>query len=501
MELRKRSLKKKNLLISIIGNESIHDLWIKDNRNYDVILICYQDEIYDKIKHLESRSLRIYRRNGFHFPLIKWLYNKYKLNYERFLFINHDIFITCDDINYCFDKQENGGVKIGHPAINPRNNPTGLLKQDKENTITWVNWIELMAVFIDKEAFDYIVDTFDENNTGYGYPELWRLKLNELSKEIAKETPRKIRTDFAVFDQIEIIHTRPVNSGHSIYKANNQTIFEAKDDMIALHKKYGIKQQPYKEYGKKLKRHLCSSVVIYSQDHWDRYMEEHLMTMPTWMEGIQVKTIPLPNKEYEKLKNDLKVTRELGSLVQAEFYYREGTKKEPLKYWDFSYVRNRAKSLATAQWIFSIDADERYIIQQHQLIFDILSQLPDNIGGILINNFSKDTTRKDESGLAARIGTGQVKIFRNREEIYWQDAVHETVSESIKKAGLIITESNITILHDGYLVDADEMKEKKSYRNLMLYVRNADLLESELHFKIFLHTVIDYKILTDKLKE
>jgi len=463
---------RKNLVIAVVGNESIHELWIKENRNYDVVLICYEDDVYNRMKG--TKGIKVLRKNGFKFPLTKWYIETRNVDkYERFLFLDHDIAVSTDEINTCFELQKEFKVEIGHPAINPKNNPNRVLMQNPDASLTWVNWVELMAVFMTKEALAKTMPYFDENNTGYGYPDLWYQLLN---------------IEFAKFDKVEIIHTRPINTGNSIYKANNQTVNEAKKDMIELHKKYNLSMKGYKE-GKIIpNKPLATIVVIYSEQDEAKYLHDNIATSPFWAERIYCKTVPTNEKKH----GSIEVIVSEGGVTKAEYYYKPFEDWNPLKYFNFADARNKAHSLAKSFWIISMDADERLLQQQHNRLFEYLRDAPKQVGGFYISNVGLDTSRVNELGQYARNNVAQVRIFRNVPELYYQDGIHETGSISLQNAGYELKETEIVYYHAGYEITIPEMMEKQR-RNILGYVNNPELLKSKGHFEKFIETTTIYK--------
>lgn len=125
---------------------------------------------------------------------------------------------------------------------------------------------------------------------------------------------------------------------------------------------------------------------------------------------------------------------------------------------DFSAARNHAISKATGHYIFIIDADERINKANQQLI----CQLKNHFDGK--RAFQCLTICKTSDGSSPPCL--QVRCFPNSENIYYQGKIHEGLWNSLTKAEIEVKQTNIGIIHTGYI--DNELLFKKKARNLML---------------------------------
>ena len=134
---------------------------------------------------------------------------------------------------------------------------------------------------------------------------------------------------------------------------------------------------------------------------------------------------------------------------------------------DFSSARNYSISLATGDWILSLDADERIDEANLKIIKEYINSCDNNVAGIRITkyNFFKDGGWYISSGL---------KLFRNNNNIKYEGEVGESVSASIKKMGLKIENINAYINHIGHS-KSFESRHKKNVLYLSIFKKRLVL--------------------------
>jgi len=125
---------------------------------------------------------------------------------------------------------------------------------------------------------------------------------------------------------------------------------------------------------------------------------------------------------------------------------------------DFSAARNFALSRCTCDWILYLDADEEL-----------------NPGCIKEVNKYKTHTPVGIYCTVKSLGSSSVngsvmkypRLFSNTPGVVFNGKVHEQIIDSLKKNKISLIDSEIEIIHHGYVLDEDGMREKKE-RNLSL---------------------------------
>lgn len=430
---------RKNLVITTIGKDSLHRQYCGENRNYDIMLIAYEREAFDKFQG--DGDLLVYKK-GRKFELIHHYLKDKELKYDYYLFLDDDILTTTDDLNTFFDYCEAYKTKISHPVVIGYNHHE-LLKPDKNYIIKYTDWTELQAVCFSRAKLNELLDTFTENKSGYGFPELWwKRSTTPWGEDL---------TLFAIVHAITIIHTRPYGTTYEYAKAL--------EDYNELIKKHELTPTNFKVLAR-IYNGLYSVVIIFHEND-QKHIEKCLNTIPPEAELILVRTVPVTVQEaYDSgrlwyKKSELVNIQKGQRHTFAEFHYldEEGTGVIP----DFAAARNAAKSLATREWILSIDADERFIPEQAELINDAIATAGDEIGGFITGNVSNIASIKTEEGIYRSISR-QVRLFRR--VIDWYGKAHESVEFSIKDAGYKIKEIAFCLFHTGYDITPEAMIEK-----------------------------------------
>jgi hypothetical protein len=146
-----------------------------------------------------------------------------------------------------------------------------------------------------------------------------------------------------------------------------------------------------------------------------------------------------------------------------------------LKEFAFDKARNYAKEVATNDWIFSIDADERLCIDQHEVILNLTKQIQYDCFQFVICD-----TPTAQSGIVRR-------MFRK--ELNWVGKAHEQIiSDKVAR-------TNILIRHEGYT--SKETLIEKQERNLKLMLKDIDNNTNEYYYNIILNSAKNIKEFRD----
>ncbi len=125
---------------------------------------------------------------------------------------------------------------------------------------------------------------------------------------------------------------------------------------------------------------------------------------------------------------------------------------------DFSAARNFALNKCTGDWILYLDADEEL---SGDSIYNLKKKI--NEKSAAINCIVKSlTTEKSKFGIMK-----YPRLFPNDTRIKFEGIVHEQIQNSLDKNKIPLNDSDIEIIHYGYILD-EESANKKLERNLEL---------------------------------
>jgi hypothetical protein len=207
---------------------------------------------------------------------------------------------------------------------------------------------------------------------------------------------------------------------------------------------------------------ILSVVVMYCDDD-AQYLENCLASTPRShdAEVIVMKTVPVPVSPAA-LRGEPVMLRQAGNVKFYEWEYVEGR-------FDFAAARNVAASVATGEWIFSLDCDERMMTEQHYHIIEGCRTASGDIGGVKVAMISFERSHVRD-GMSVTMSC-PVRLFRRKPEIRYEGNIHESVIESIVRAGYRVEPGEIIVWHRGYQDLTPEAIVKKARRNIEVSAR------------------------------
>lgn len=117
---------------------------------------------------------------------------------------------------------------------------------------------------------------------------------------------------------------------------------------------------------------------------------------------------------------------------------------------DFSIARNSSIKYALNDWILILDADETIDLSNLNL-----PNLNSKIGGVRLN--IKNYIDEELNNYSTHQYT---RIFRRHPKIQFEGNIHEQINQSILDLGLEIIDSNIEIIHYGYINTSNDKKNR-----------------------------------------
>lgn len=192
-----------NLVFTCAGNNTKFDeLWLGENRKYDVWVVYYEDdnEIYEKYK---SKVDYIEKRKGAKFPNFHHIYKTKDLSqYKRFFIIDDDIIISTEDINKMFQVSLECDLGICQPSFDSKSKlGWGFNKHNPEYYLRYSNFVEVNTPLFTKETLDKFMEYYSPDllmDWGVDFLYIWANGSQERKK-------------YAVIDNI-VCHN-PYNEG------------------------------------------------------------------------------------------------------------------------------------------------------------------------------------------------------------------------------------------------------------------------------------------------
>lgn len=130
---------------------------------------------------------------------------------------------------------------------------------------------------------------------------------------------------------------------------------------------------------------------------------------------------------------------------------------------DFAAARNFALKHSTGDYILYLDADERLSENSIGELKKILRQGAKGAFNCTVNNI--DTVNGKPNIMR------YTRLFKNHRKLEFRGCVHEQIIDSINELGYKIIETSIEIIHIGYNIPPDKIKEKAA-RNLVLLLKD-----------------------------
>lgn len=195
---------KKYLVISTVGDESLHHEWIQDNPIFDLVLIYYGNN-EDIAKAYSKQTPHVYMAKGEKYHLLKSLIESSPEFISQYSYIwlpDNDVSISTEQINQLFQTADTYDLSLCQPAM--RGYVSHAITVPKPNILLrYTNFVEVLAPLMNLETLMLLKDTFDKNYSGWGFDFLWPYMLDYPKDKIA------------IIDSIVMRHTKPIGTDYS----------------------------------------------------------------------------------------------------------------------------------------------------------------------------------------------------------------------------------------------------------------------------------------------
>lgn len=141
----------------------------------------------------------------------------------------------------------------------------------------------------------------------------------------------------------------------------------------------------------------------------------------------------------------------------------------------FGDARNLADEMATNDWRFWIDSDDRLVHCQHEAIRRIAENAPPGFGGAFagVASYEPDYANKTHKGLGTITSDYQLRMYRGACSAKWSGRVHEQIYPNLQALGWGCLPTSIIVIHEGYNASLEKRLEKME--------RNVELLLMEVN--------------------
>lgn len=200
-------MENKNLIIVPSGDNSLHNNWLGENNNFDLIIIYYgdSDEIFEKYS---KECKMIIRAKGQKWHLIHDFISENDevvSNYEYIWFPDDDLDSNSESLNNLFDINLQFKLWLSQPSLDGY--VSFDIERKVENSILrFTNFVEIICPMMNYKTLKTLLKFFNVNESGWGLDFLWPKVLGYPSNKIA------------IIDNVTVIHTRPVGSDYSRFK-------------------------------------------------------------------------------------------------------------------------------------------------------------------------------------------------------------------------------------------------------------------------------------------
>jgi hypothetical protein len=195
---------KKYLVISTVGDESLHSEWIQDNPIFDLVLIYYGNN-KDIAKIYSKQTPYVYAAKGEKYHLLKSFIlsePEFISQYSYIWLPDNDVSISTQSINKMFLLAEEYNLSLAQPAMIGYVSHQITLPQPN-NLLRYTNFVEVLAPLMSLDTLILVKNTFDKNYSGWGYDALWPYMLNYPKDKIA------------IIDSVVMTHTKPIGNDYS----------------------------------------------------------------------------------------------------------------------------------------------------------------------------------------------------------------------------------------------------------------------------------------------
>ena len=199
------STTRRNLIISPIGDSSVHASWLSDPRlcTFDLFLIYYGD----RDSFGRDEATHYVKRKGFKWELVDYTIKQHGDLLARYTNIwcpDNDIRADTRAINRMFELFEKYALQLAQPAISAGEVSYKALRQQAGVVLRYSPYVEVMCPLFTRAALLRLAPTLLESRSGWGLDWIW---------------PRYFaQHEMAILDAVGVEHTGPLGRGENYRK-------------------------------------------------------------------------------------------------------------------------------------------------------------------------------------------------------------------------------------------------------------------------------------------
>ncbi len=219
---------RKTLVIVRAGDSSLHEGWLAgcEDRDWDLLVSYFGDDP----QRFRGDDVRRIDAKGPKWPALHALITElaHEIGAYEYVWLPDDD-LACDKatINRIFALCRDHRLELAQPALSPDSHlGHAITLRNRSFRLRFTNFVEIMAPCFSAEFLRRCTPSFGENLSGWGLDYLWPSWVSDAGR-------------IAILDAAIVRHTRPV--GGPNYQALTERGFTARDELLQLTAKYGIR--------------------------------------------------------------------------------------------------------------------------------------------------------------------------------------------------------------------------------------------------------------------
>ncbi|MEX2113049.1 MAG: DUF707 domain-containing protein [Pirellulales bacterium] len=227
--------KRRNLIISPIGDDSVHTSWLSQPalRSFDLFLIYYgQRDDFGR-----GDATHYLRRTGFKWELIDHVCQHHADVLDGYANIwcpDNDIRADTASVNRLFELFERYSLQLAQPAIAAGQVSYQTLRQRAGVLLRYSPYVEVMCPLFTREALRRCQPTLLESRSGWGLDWVWPRYFSQ--------------HEIAIIDAVGVEHTGPLGQGENYQRLAELGVYPDREFHQVMAKFGGFDRRLHKKF-------------------------------------------------------------------------------------------------------------------------------------------------------------------------------------------------------------------------------------------------------------